>query len=88
MDFNNFNISGNENEYRLQVSYLLVYFTCNVNMTSIRRHLLHVWRGLQLLLIDDTVNQWPTRLCACVNILRVHYKSMKCDVMFLFHKVA
>jgi len=26
----------------------------------------HVWHGLEQLLIDDTVDQWPTRLRACV----------------------
>ena len=77
-----------------------------------------MWRGLEQSLIDDAVDQWPTRLCACVsansghfnipcdckfgicfsmylmnfmfhttldavgNILRVYYKSMKCDVSF------
>jgi len=74
-----------------------------------------VWQGLEQSLIDDTVDQWPTRLSACVcgnggqfehtltanlfslylmnfmfhttldavgNIQRVHYKSMKCDVLF------
>ena len=77
-----------------------------------------MWRGLEQSLIDDEVDQWPTRLRACVlafvpmvdilkylvtislfslyltnfmfhttldavgNILRVHYKSMKCDVSY------
>ena len=33
--FNNFYISGNGNECPLQVSYLLIYFTCDVHMTSL-----------------------------------------------------
>jgi len=33
---------------------------------ELRQHLLHMWRGLEQLLIDDTVDQWPTRLRACV----------------------
>jgi len=33
MDFNNFYISGNGNEWPRQVCYLLIYFTCDVNMT-------------------------------------------------------
>jgi len=37
MDFNKFYISGNENECPLQVSYLLTYFTGDVNMTSLSR---------------------------------------------------
>jgi len=64
MDFNNFCISGNMNECPLHVSYLLIYFTCDVD--ELRQHLLHVWRGLEQSLIDDTVDQWPTRLRACV----------------------
>jgi len=39
MDFKNFNISGNGNECSLQVSYLLIDFTCDVNMTSCSWHL-------------------------------------------------
>jgi len=37
MDFNNFYIPvcGNGNECTLQVSYLLIYFTCDVHMTSL-----------------------------------------------------
>ena len=34
MDFNNFYIFGNRNECPLQTSYLLIYFTCDINMTS------------------------------------------------------
>jgi len=74
MDFNNFYMSGNRNEYPMQVSYLFTYFTCDVNMTSLsvcdiddlRQCLLHVWRGLEQSLTDDAVDQWPTRLRACV----------------------
>jgi len=80
---------------------------------ELRQRLLHVLRGLEQLLTDDVVDQWPTRLRACVqangghfehtfnlfslylidfmfhttvdavgNILKVHYKSTKCDVSF------
>jgi len=69
----------------------------------LRQRLLHVWQGLEQSLIDDTIDQWPTRLRALTvnlfslylmnfmfgitldavgNILRVHYKSWKCDVSF------
>jgi len=34
MDFNNFYISGNRNEYPLQMSCFLIYFICDINMTS------------------------------------------------------
>jgi len=35
MDFNNFYISGNRNECPLQISCILSYFICEVNMTSL-----------------------------------------------------
>jgi len=35
MDFDNFYVSGNGNECPLQASYLLIYFICDVNMTSL-----------------------------------------------------
>jgi len=119
MDFNNFYTSGNGNECPLQVSYLLIYFTCDVNMTWLSRPwhwwaaaaFVHAWQGLEQSLIDDTVDQLPTCLHASVvpmvdfwtyfvtvNLfslyfinfmfhtmlakIRVHYKSMKCDVIF------
>jgi len=72
IDFNNFYISGNGNECPLQVSYLLVYFTwCKYNVTVTW----HWWAAtasaaweydLEQSLIDDAVDQRPTRLCACV----------------------
>ena len=34
MDCNNFYTSGNGNKCPLQVNYVLIYFTCDVNMTS------------------------------------------------------
>jgi len=33
---------------------------------ELRQRLLHVWRGLEQSLIDDAVDQWQTRLRACV----------------------
>ena len=37
MNINNFYISRNRNEYPLQISCLLIYFICDVNMTSLSR---------------------------------------------------
>jgi len=37
--------SGNWNECNPQLSYLVIYFTCGVNMMRQRR--LHVWRGFE-----------------------------------------
>jgi len=37
MDFNNFYMSGKGNEDSLPVSYLLIYYTYDVYMTSLSR---------------------------------------------------
>ena len=75
MDFNNFYISGNVNECHLQASYLFIYLTCDVrDIDELRQRLLHVWRGLEQSLIDDSVDQWPTRLCACVRANGGHFE--------------
>jgi len=122
MDFNSFYISGNGNECPLQVSYLLIYFTCDVNMTSLSCSW-HWWaatasaaRVIWLGAVADWWRSWPmanTLVCLCSchwwtfwtylvivnlfslylmnfmfhitldavrNILRVHYKRIKCDV--------
>jgi len=124
MDFNNF-LHIWKQEWMPSTSKLFYLFILHVTKMKIWRHchvhdidelwrrLLHVWQGLEQSLIDDSVDQWPTRLCSCQwrpfwtylvtvnlfslyfmkvmfhttldavdNILRVHYKSMKCDVSF------
>jgi len=123
MDLDNFYISGNGNECPPHVSYLLIYFTCDVNMTSLSPSW-HWWaatayaaRVARLRAVAGGWRSWLmantlTCLCSCLecwrfwtylvtvnlfslylmnfmfhtmldavgNILRVHYKSMKCDV--------
>jgi len=36
------------------------------DIDELRQRLLSVWQGLEQSLIDDAVDQWPTRLHACV----------------------
>jgi len=124
MDLNNFYISGNGNEYPLQMSYLFIYFTSDVNMMSLSLSW-HWWTvtasgacAASFAAVTDWRRNWPMAnklvcLCSCQwwtfsrylvtvnlfslyvmnfmfhtmldavgNILRVHYKSMKCDVSF------
>jgi len=107
-----------------QVSYLLIYFTCDVHMTSLSRSW-HWWAATasaacvaRLWTVTDWWRSWPIAntlacLCSCQwwtfkhtlglsvcffvyllnftfhttldavgSILRVHYKSMKCNVSF------
>jgi len=65
MDFNNLYIPGNGNEFPLQVSYLLMYFTCDVNMTSLSRSW-HWWAATasvacvaRLGAVADWWRSWP-----------------------------
>ena len=46
-----------------------VYETRVPDIDELRQHLLHVWHDLEQSLIDDAIDQWPTRLRAyvCVN---------------------
>ena len=122
MDLNNFYISGNGYECPLQVWYVVTYFTCDVNMTSLSCHWWSATASVvcvaRLRAVADWWRSWPMAntlacLCSCQwwtfwtyfvtinffspyflnfvfhiildalgNILRVHYKSMKCDVSF------
>ena len=51
------------------------------NIGELRQCLLHVWHGLDQSLIDNTVDQWPTRLRACVRSSNDgHFqRSLPCD---------
>jgi len=51
-----------------------VYKTRVHDIDELRQRLLHVWRGLEQLLIDDAVNQWQMRLRACVRASGWHFK--------------
>ena len=42
------------------------------DIDELRQRLLHVWRGLKQSLIDDAVDQWRTRLHACVRELHAN----------------
>ena len=44
-----------------------VYETRVHDTDELRQCLLRVWHGLEQSLIDDTVDQWPARSCACVH---------------------
>jgi len=50
-----------------------VYETKVHDIDELRQHLLHVWCSLEQSLIDDAVDQWPTRLCACVRTRGGHF---------------
>jgi len=42
-----------------------------------------MWRGLEQLLIDDTVDQWPTGLRACIRANGGLW-NIPCDCQFVF----
>jgi len=41
---------------------------------ELQQHLLHAWHSLEQSLIDDTVDQWQTRLHACVHASGGHFE--------------
>jgi len=43
-------------------------------MSELRQRLLHVWRGLEQSLIDDSIDQWPTCLHAYVRASGGHFE--------------
>jgi len=43
---------------------------------ELQQRLLHVWRGLEQLLIDDAVYQWPISLHACVHANGGHFQHI------------
>jgi len=51
-----------------------VYKTRVHDIDELRQSLLYVWRGLEQSLIDDAVNQWQTRLRACVRASDGHFE--------------
>jgi len=51
-----------------------VYETRVHDIGELLQRLLHVWRGLEQSLIDDAVDQWQTRLRACVRASCRHFK--------------
>ena len=51
-----------------------VYETRVHGIDELRQRLLHVWHGLEQSLIDDAVDQWPTRLPACVRANGEHFE--------------
>jgi len=92
-DINNFYVSGNGNECHPQVSYLLIYCSCDVNIwrhchirdiNELQQRLLHVWRGLEQSLIDDAVDQWPTHLRTCVRANGGHFEQTYLVTVSLF----
>jgi len=100
MDFNNFYISGNGNECRSQVSCLLIYFTCDMNMTSLS----HSWWAAtasaacvvaSTRAVADWWRSWPIAntfacLCSCqwwtfwIYLLTVSLFSL-CLMNFMIH---
>jgi len=55
------------------------------NIDELRQRLLHVWRSLEQSLIDDAVDQWPTRLRVCAYMADI--LNISCDCQFVFFSV-
>ena len=53
-----------------------VYETRVHDIDELRQRLLHVWHGLEQSLIDVAVDQWQTRLRACVHANGGHFEHI------------
>jgi len=92
MDFNNFYIPRNGNECPLHVSYLLIYYTCDVNMTSLS-HSWHWWAATasaawvaRLGGVTDWWRSWPMAnmlVCLC-SYQWLTFLNIPCDCQFVF----
>jgi len=85
-------LSGNGNECPLDVSYLLIYFTCDVNMTS-PSHSWHWWAAFSICCIcgEAWSNLWlMTQLTngqhtyVLVFVPTVDILNIPCDCQFVF----
>jgi len=57
----------------LHVTY--IWRDCHFHdIDELRQRLLHARRGLEQSLIDDAVDQWPTRLRACLRANSGHFE--------------
>jgi len=67
----------------LSATCVTVYET---RVDELRQCLLHVWRGLEQSLIDDAIDQWQTRTCACVRAGGGYFEHTLslCDYQFVF----
>jgi len=51
-----------------------VYETSVHDIDKLRQRLLRVWHSLEQSLIDDAVDQWRTRMHACVRASGKHFE--------------
>jgi len=92
MDFNNFYIPGNGNECPPQLSYLVIYFTCDVNMASLSWHWwLKSCNSICCMCGEALSSRWlMTQLTngqqACVHVFvsMVDTLNTPCDCQFVF----
>jgi len=91
MGFNNFCISGNQNECPLQASYLIIYFTSDGNMTSLSVSW-HWWAvtvsaacvaRLGAVAVYDAVDNGH-HVCMLVFVPMVDTLNIPCDCQFFF----
>ena len=60
-----------------------VYKTRVHDIDELRQRLLHMWCSLEQSLIDDTVDQWPTRLRAC-GVRGGHFEHVTINLLSLY----
>jgi len=86
MDFNNFYISGNRSECRLQVSYLLINSTCDVNMRSRSWHRWAATASAACLASRWSMMQLTSghRTCVLMFVPVVDSSNTPCECQFVF----
>jgi len=53
-----------------------VYRTPILDVADLKRRLMAAWSGLQQHIIDEAINQWRGRLCACVRADGRHFEHL------------
>jgi len=38
------------------------------HIDELKQHLLHVWHGIDQLIIDNAIDEWHGHLCACMRV--------------------
>jgi len=63
--------------------------TTFMTIDKLRQRLLHVWWGFERSLIDDAVDQWPTRLLACARtnmvVILIYFETVGLFSLYLMN---
>jgi len=46
------------------------------DITELKEHLIDVWHGLQLSVVDEAIDEWRKHLRACVRVKEGHFEHL------------